>query len=147
MNRQKLDQILDVKESLEGIVEVEVTIYPSGRLRVWASPPSYYEKLTEEQRHKVIAALTPLTGKMEVELHERDKWWKGETKDVNVTFYRADECKIIGYRKVKKTVKKEVIIKEAEIEYETVEEEVDEPITDCDVRTGKSMEDDIEVQP
>lgn len=142
IDREKLNKLLDARDALEGIVKVEVTIYESGNFRLWVTPMSYYAGMTEDERHKTLAILTPLIGKLEMQLEGTDKWFRGEMEGLSITVAYADKCKVIGYKTITKTVKKEI---EKPVEYEEVEEEVRVPITDCDIRQGKYSDSDIEV--
>lgn len=139
LNRELLNKIFDKTDELEGIVNVDIQIYPGGAILLWVTPRSYFKPLPEEDRHKILAAFTPFVGKIEL-VSNTD--YKGEKDGVTVYLSRAKECKTVGYKIVKKTVRKEI---EREPEYEEVEEEVQQPITDCDIKAGRASESDIEV--
>ena len=142
IEREKLNKILDAKDLLEGICKVEITIYDSGDFRLWVTPLSHICGMTEEERHKVLAVLTPIVGKLTMTLNGMDKWFNGEANGISITVCNADKCKILGYRTETRTVKKEIPV---EVTYEEVEEEVQVPITDCDIRAGKATEEQLEV--
>lgn len=139
IDREKLGEMLDAADSLEDILNTDITVYSGGSFRLWVSPKSYSENLTEEQRHRALAILTPLVGKM-TRSNETD--YTGAGNNCSVYLNRASECKILGYKKVTKTVQKEI---ERPVEYEEVEEEVNEPITDCDIKAGRATVDEIEI--
>jgi hypothetical protein len=113
----------------------ELTVSKSG-VRLWLWGPS--EGIPDKDRQKAIALLTPFVGKMEA--HERD--WEGHQGGVDIFFPHANLCRVVGYKTVKKIVRRE---KEREPEYEEVEETQQIPITDCDLRANRFSGSDIEV--
>lgn len=144
IDREKLTSILDRLDAIDSIekeltltinpTSFEISIFPKG----WWSGKIF----DEDDRHKIVGALTPLVGKLEKETSDGNISYAGEFNGISVSISRADKCKILGYRKVKRTVKKEI---EKPVEYQEVEEEVRIPITDCDIRSGKATKDQIEV--
>lgn len=116
-------------------IESSADVKTDADWQVWAWCPVGLE---EERRRKIIAALTPLVGKMNLS----GESWVGEGNGICVRAYQAQACKILGYKTVTKTVRKEI---KRDPEYEEVEEEVSVPITDCDVKSGRFTESDIEV--
>lgn len=139
IDRDKLNKILDARDSLERIASVDIEIYPGGDFRLWVTPMTYLAPMSEEERHKVLAALTPLVGKIE---RKDETDYQGTGNGITVDLHRATTCKILGYKTVTKKFRKEI---ERQPEYEVVEEEVRVAITDCDVKAGRAKEDEIEV--
>lgn len=148
IDREKLNKILDARDSLEGIINVEVTCYASGGFRVWVSK-DWGKELSEENRHKTLAILTPLVGRMEKQVSGTDISYSGELGNVNVYLSNVDKCKIVGWKKVVKSVAKTAVkevVQEQEVETGDFEEQEElVPITDCEIRMGKASESDIEV--
>lgn len=142
INREKLNDILNRIDSLEGVSRVELTVYSSGGFKLWAGcPDQSYRALTEEERRKVLLTLTPLVGKLEkTQTWGTDIDYKGSKDGIDITINRADKCKILGYKT--KIVKKQKMV-EVEGEFEEEEERV--PITDCDVIAGRANESQIEI--
>lgn len=139
IDRVQLNKILDARDALEGVVKVDIQIYPEGNFRLWVTSEKSWETFAEDARHKALAVLTPLVGKIE---HFSDTDWRGEANDTTVYLSNASACKIVGYKKEKRVVQKEI---EKPKEYEEVEEEVQVAITDCDIKQGRATADQIEV--
>lgn len=136
IDRTKLEKIANVMDELEkfGIrSSCDVKSDSVWNLWAWCS-----RGMEEEKTRQIIAVLTPLVGKMT----RNGESWYGIGDGIDVTAYQASACRILGHKKVIKTVKKEV---ERDPEYVEVEEEVLVPITDCDIKAGKFSKDDIEV--
>lgn len=145
IDREKVEKCLAVldqipEESAELRVGakggIELTIYPKNW---WSSAIQW----TSERRHEVLALCTPLVGRLDKEEGGGNIGYKGEKDGLTVRLNYVDKCKIVGYKTVTKTVKKEIERPEPEYETEEVEERI--AITDCDIRTGKFKRDDIEV--
>jgi len=138
IDRQKLEKIVNVIDSLTGLgLRTSCDIKSdSGIWYFWV----YCERGMEETlRRKMIALCTTLVGRMEV----TGESWTGEGNGISVYANNAQACKILGYKKVTKMVKEEIA---REPQYLEVEKEVDVPITDCDIKSGKFTEKDIEVR-
>lgn len=130
-----IDAINEILELNAGL-RPDLTIKADSRFTLWIFGPE--EGLPDDLRQKAVAILTRLTGKME--LSGRD--WEGKNEEICTYFPHAQACKVIGYKKVVRTVRREI---EREPEYEEVEEEQEVPITDCDIKAGRASEADIEV--
>lgn len=144
MNRDQINKFLDVMDHLTE-EEATLTIYQNGKINLSVYPKNWYQSgnhWSEEKRHSMLSLITPLVGKLVKHISDRNIGYSGENENVTVRLCYIDQCKIVGYKKVTKTVRREI---ERPTEYE--EEEVTEniPITDCDIRVGKFKEDDIEV--
>lgn len=144
INREKVAQFLDVMDQLteesadfkiDQDGKFELVVYPQG----WWSGKFW----SEEKRHRLLALITPLIGKLEKVVDGRNIGYRGNNETTSIRLSYIDQCKILGYRTVTKTVRKEV---EREPEYEEVEEETRVAITDCDIRAGKATEDQIEIR-
>ena len=145
LNREKINAVLDVVEqlteenltvSITGNGNIDVRLYPKNW---WASGCEW----PEEKRHKILAMATPLVGKLNKEVDGMHIGYRGEKEGISIRMNYVDKCKVMGYKTVTKTVKKE-IERDPEYEVEEVEERI--PITDCDLRQGKFSEEDIEVK-
>lgn len=137
IDRNKVEKGVKVLEALlELEIKTDLEIYTDHRdWRLWAWCP---DGMPEDVRRKAIAIVTPLVGKTELSGND----WQGDGNGFVVYLNRANACKILGYKKETKLVKKEI---QKEPEYKEVEEEVQIPITDCDVKNGKFSKEDIEV--
>ena len=131
IDREKVLKCLDILQTLpDDDVTIQIT-HKNVSLRIY--PKNWYE---------VLALVTPLVGRLD-KLEERGNiGYKGEKDGLSVNLNYVDKCKIVGYKTVTKTVKKE-IEREPEYEIEEITERV--AISDCDIRTGKFKETDIEV--
>ena len=142
IDREQVLKLLDVMDALEkesATLEIKpqsvsLRVYPA---EWWGSGKQW----TDEQRHQYLALVTPLVGKMEKVADSGNIGYYGKKENLEIKLNYVDKCKVIGYKTVKKTVEREIV----PAEYETVIEEFQEPITDCDVRSGKESPDDIEV--
>ena len=136
INRDRLEKVAEAIDSLGELgIRGTCDIKPDAQWSFWAWCPAGME---EERRRKVIAIVTPLVGKMRVS----GDHWRGENEAIDAIAYKAQACKIVGYKTERKIVKREIA---RDPEYEDVEEEVRIPITDCDLKAGKFSEEDIEV--
>jgi hypothetical protein len=145
INREELTKMLDAFEKLEN-EDAELSITSKGKILLRVYPLNWWSRGSEwpeEKRHSILALLTPFVGKMEKTIEGTTIGYKGEKDNISIRMNYVDKCKVVGYKIVTKTVKKEV---ERDPEY--VEEEVEQrvAITDCDLRAGKFQEDDIEVR-
>jgi hypothetical protein len=144
INREEVKAVLDVMENLTD-EDVTIEILGTGKIYIRLYPKNWWShgsEWPEEKRHKILAMVTPLVGKLNKEVDGTHIGYKGEKGNIAIRMNYVDKCKVLGYKTVTKTVKEEV---EREPEY--VEKEVEEriAITDCDIRQGKFSEDDIEV--
>ena len=143
IDREKLMKCVDAMEAVELLGlgafisiyqqagSVELTVYPTTS----GFPPS------DDCKHKVLAILTPIVGRMDkLAIWENNLGYRGEKDRVKVTFSQAEACKIMGYKTVK-TVRPKMVEVPGEIE----EEETTVTITDCDLKSGRFTEKDIEV--
>jgi hypothetical protein len=136
LNRDRLEKVAQAMDDLQ-----EIGIWTSCDLKsdsAWSFWAWCEAGMEEEKRRKVIAIMTRLVGKMMLS----GDHWKGNGNGIDALAYQAQACKILGHKRVTKMVKKEV---EREPEYEEVEQEFLEPITDCDIKAGRYSEEDIEV--
>jgi hypothetical protein len=146
IDRQKVEKFLTVLDAM-GEESATFSIKQDGRMELSVYPQDYWrdgKHWSDEKRHKMLTLVTPLVGKMEKYLSGRDIGYKGETEDTTIRLAYVDQCKILGYKTVTKKVKRE-IERPDPVEYEEVEEEERITITDCDLKTGKFSESDIEV--
>jgi hypothetical protein len=136
IDREKLEKVALTIDALE-VIDIRATcdIKSNATWDFWAWCP---RGLEDEKRRKIIAIITPLVGEMRL----TGEHWRGEGNGISAMAYEAQACKIVGYKTVKKIVRKEI---EREPEYEEVEEERQIPITDCDLKAGKFSKEDIEV--
>ena len=144
IDRDQVEKCLAVLDQISE-ESVDVRIYGDGKVELTIYPKNWWLNAiqwTDQKRHEVLALVTPLVGKMEKQVDGTTIGYTGEKDNLKIRMNYVDKCKIVGYKTVTKTIKKEV---EREPEYETTEEEVRVPITDCDIRTGKFSKDDIEV--
>jgi hypothetical protein len=143
IDREKLNKVLDAVEALTDPVEATITVTGYGDITINVYPKDFWETgWTEEQRHKNLAAMTPLVGRLEKVVSGTDIGYKGEANGIFIRLNYVDSCKILGYRTEKKIVRKEVPV---EVTYEDVEEEVRVPVTDCEIRSGTATMEDIEI--
>lgn len=138
IDRERLTKVADAMDALTELgirstVDVKTEEYT---WNFWAWCPIGME---ENLRRKVIAIMTRLVGKMEI---QDSNWYGIKEGEIDAMAYQAQACKIVGYKKETKMVKKEI---EHETKYEEVEEEVSIPVTDCDIKSGKFSLSDIEV--
>ena len=143
INREQVEKCLAVMDALPDD-DVELSINSKIiELKVYPKNWYYAEKpWTDEKRHEVLGIVTPLVGKLDKVVDGGNIGYKGEKDGLSIRMNYVDKCKIVGYKTVTKTVRKEV---EKEPEYVTEEVEQRIAITDCDIRTGKFSQDDIEV--
>ena len=143
INREQVEKCLVVMDALPDD-DVELSINSKSiELKVYPKNWYYAEKQwTDEKRHEVLGIVTPLVGKLTKVVDGGSIGYKGEKDGLSIRMNYVDKCKILGYKTVTKTVRKEV---EKEPEYVTEEVETRVAITDCDIRTGKFSETDIEV--
>jgi len=145
INRDDVEKCLIVLEKLAN-ESADMTISSSGHIELEIYPKNWYYSAvqwSDEKRHEVLSLVTPLVGRMEKQVDGTNIGYRGEKEKLTIRMNYVDKCKVLGYKKVTKTVQKEI---EREPEYETVEEEIQVPITDCDIRQGKFKEEDIEVE-
>lgn len=146
IDREKIEKAIQALETLQNVDkdytkltirknDLQFDIYTND----WWKSGTHW---TDEERHANLGLLTPLVGKLEKKESDKNIGYAGEKDGISVNVNYVDQCKILGYKTVTKTVKKEI---EREPEYEEVEEEQQIAITDCDIRTGRFKEDDIEV--
>ena len=144
IDREKVNKVIDVLERLsEDSAHAEIQADGSIQLIVfpknwWASGSPW----TDDRRHEVLALCTPLVGRLDKQESNGNIGYRGEKDGLEVRLNYVEKCKIVGYKTVTKMVKKEIA---RPPEYEEVEEEERVAITDCDIRTGRFKEDDIEV--
>ena len=144
IDREKVNKFLDVMDQLAD-EEVSLEITQDGKIDLRVYPKYWYfsgKQWSDDRRHEVLALCTPLVGRLNKEVSGTTIGYHGEKDDARVRLNYVDQCKIMGYKTVTKTVQKEV---ERPVEYETEEVEERVTITDCDIRTGKFSESDIEV--
>lgn len=141
MNREQINKILDSFERLPEGIRYYLEIKNSGlEINIW--PGDWYTPYSDNDRHKVIALLTPFVGKLEkIKTVGTDIDFIGEIEGCKVQINRADVCKIVGY-KVTTTAKPKMV---ATGDIEIIEER--QTITDCDIKSGKFSEADITVMP
>ena len=147
INRQKLNKVLNVIERLNNPSEATVTARGDGKIEVavwpmnWWSDRKYW---SADERHKNLAVLTTLVGKLEIIVDDGKISYKGERDEITIGLYYVGKCKILGYKNIVEMVERE--IERKELKYETVEKTRQIPITDCDIRMGKFKMEDIEVK-
>jgi hypothetical protein len=143
IDREQVAKFIDALDALqEESATLELT--QEGKITFRVYPKEWWadKKWSEEKRHQYLSLLTPLVGKLEKKLDGKNIGYAGDKDNVSIRLNYVDQCKILGYKVATKTVRKEV---EREPEYEEVVEEVRTAITDCDIRSGKFSESDIEV--
>lgn len=149
IDREKVAKVMDAVDSISEITRPSFSVNSGGSILISVWPASWGENLSDENRHKVLAALTPLVGRLDKKVDGTTIDYKGSGNDISINIYRIDSCKIVGYKKtVARVAKKEMRTVEKEEEVETGEYEEEEklvPITDCQIREGKASESDIEV--
>lgn len=143
IDRERIEKCLKVIDELsEESIELMVSGNGAINLRIYPKGWIYDHKWSDEKRHQVLALVTTLVGKMEKQVDGINIGYKGDKDNLSIRLNYVDQCKVVGYKTVTKTIRKEI---EREPEYETEEVEQRIPITDYDIRTGKFKEDDIEV--
>ena len=145
IDREKVEKCLAVLDQIPQEC-AGLEIKADGRLELIVYPKDWLSssvQWTPERRHEVLALCTPLVGRLEKQESGGNIGYEGEKDGLLVRLNYVDKCKIVGYKTVTKTVKKEIERPEPEYETEEVEERV--AITDCDIKTGRFKEDDIEV--
>lgn len=140
LDREKLNRVIDAYESIVEISDPDISINAQGEIKLTVWPKSWVREPTDDERHTLVNTLTPLVGKMDKQISGTSIGFAGSADGISVSIYRADVCKVVGY-KTKITKKPKVI----EVEDEFVEEEERIAITDCDIKAGKFSEADIEV--
>lgn len=144
IDRQKINKVLDCVYKYSETENLSISISPSGDISVSIYPKGWWNEGThwsDEKRHEVLASVTPLVGKMEKHISDRNIGYSGSKDGISIRLDYINQCKILGYKTIKKTVQKEI---ERKPEYETEEVEERVAITDCDLRQGKFKESDIE---
>lgn len=139
IDRERVIKCFDANEAILALnpkLDVHIDIRNTRSCNLWVFCPT--EGLPDDLRQEIIAILTPLVGNMVID--GRD--WRGNHDGLSIYFMHAQACKILGYKKVVRTVKRKI---ERDPEYEEVEQEQRVPITDCDVKAGRFKEDEIEV--
>lgn len=142
LDREKINKFLN---AMDNMPEEDASLsIQEGKISLQVFPKNWWSgaRWKEEKRHKMLALLTPLVGKLEKEEDGGNIGYRGESEGVSIRLAYIEKCKILGYKTVKKTVKKEI---EREPEYETEEVEERVAITDCDVKQGRYKEEEIEV--
>lgn len=148
INRELLNAVIDKLDVIGVNNEVSLTMNNDSKdkytIGVSIYPRNWWSGYvwTDEERHAALALMTPLVGKLTKEETNGSIGYEGAADGVTVSLNRVQACKILGYKIVKKTVKKEI---EKPVEYEEVEEEERIAITDCDVKQGRASESDVEV--
>ena len=127
---ENLKKAIEAKRQVKGYCTV--TVEHDWKIKVYAHPDS-------SKVHEAVAALTPLTGRMEKQEGFGSIDFCGENESFSTKVITLEECKILGY-KLKKS-SKPVMVESGEME-EVVEREA---ITDCAIRQGKYTKADIEV--
>lgn len=143
IDRNQIRLFLDVLERLQE-EDAKVTIDQGGKIDLTVYPKEYWrdgQHWGDEKRHEMLALITPLVGRLDKHVDGRNIGYRGEKENVTIRLAYVDQCRILGYKTVTKTVKKEI---DRVPEYEEVEEEQRVAITDCDIRQGKYSENDIE---
>lgn len=141
INREKLNRIVDALEQIDDKLDGYFTVYKNGSIYMTVDPKSFGDVLTEDLRHRTLAMLTPIVGKMEkTELYNGNIGYRGASEAIIVTLNHAEACKIIGYKVVSKRKPKLV---EVPGEFEETKERV--AITDCDIKQGRTKEEELEV--
>ena len=143
IDREKVEKCLAVLDQLPE-EQANIEIHSFGKIEMTVYPKHWYlggKQWSDDRRHEVLALCTPLVGRLDKQEDGGNIGYRGEKDDLTVRLNYVDKCKIVGHKTVTKTVKRE--IKPAE--YEEVEETVEVAISDCDIRTGKFSESDIEV--
>lgn len=143
IDREKINKFLDAMDQLSE-EDADMTIDENGAVSLQVYPKNWWggARWNEEKRHKMLALLTPLVGTLAKYEDGGNIGYRGDKPGVTIRLAFIDKCKILGYRTVTKTVRKE-IEREPEFETEEVEERI--AITDCDVKRGRFKEEDIEV--
>jgi hypothetical protein len=144
INREQVGKFLDALEVLKN-ESASLQIEQDGMIHMTVYPKEWWsgKKWTDEKRHDVLSLLTPLVGRLDKQVSGTDIGYSGKKDNVTIHLNYVDQCKILGYKTVTKTVKKEIERPEP-VEYEEVEEEQRIAITDCGIREGKFSESDIE---
>jgi hypothetical protein len=140
IDRVKVNALLDVVEKLE---KEDAFLNITGRaIALTVYPCNWWDGATwsKERRHEVLSIVTPIVGKMEKEESNGLIGYSGKKDEVRIYLYRVSACTILGYKKEIKKIKKEIVA----AQYEEVCEEVETPITDCDILKGKFAETDID---
>lgn len=141
IDRKLLDKVMNAVEAVSLDAYAQVTLHSSGNIKIWLWPIGGSNTiLPTEARHRILAVMTTLVGKMEKKQDlSSDIDFVGKTDTLSIRINRVDVCKIVGYKITKKIQPK--MIDSGEME-EIVEKKA---ISDCDIKSGKFSEKDIEV--
>lgn len=135
MDYEKIRQLINALEKVS-VVRFYLDVL-GNEIRLAIFPKEYI--FSEEERHQIVAAMTPFVGRMEKKQDIGiDIDFHGRSDDLDIRINRVEACKILGYKIERKTRPKMIDSGETEII------ESRKTITSCDLEKGRFAMADVE---